>query len=338
MPDLIHSVADFTDLRDQNDLETALSKIIFHELNCVELRLWRVVCRDGLLWLRRRIAMPGDAGAASETTELLLDDRHAELRRCYETRMAFRGLCDATKLCAHFFPVTNGKDVISVLEIRRIAPLTGSQANLAEVLLRIYCNYQGILSFSERDELTGLLNRRTFSEFFKRIMAPPTIDAAGQQKRVQTKRPRAHLAVIDIDFFKRINDKFGHPYGDEVLVLLARLMGDCFRDADRLFRFGGEEFLVLLPETDLAEAELALERFHKCVERFIFSQVGRVTVSIGFTELKPGDSGPDAFGRADQALYVAKHRGRNQLQCYELLIADGSLFSAEQRNQEVELF
>jgi len=338
MPDLIDSVADFTDLRDQDDLETALTKIVFHELRATELRLWRVVGRDGDIRLRRQVELPENVDFSRATPEVPLGDQHAELRRCYETRTEFRRDTDATGLSTHFFPVSDGKDVLSVLEVKRLAPLSDAQANLAGGLLRIYCNYRGILKFSERDELTGLLNRRTFSEYFKRVVAVLAADASAEKRRQAGTAAQAHLAVIDIDFFKRINDEFGHPYGDEVLVLLARIMGDCFREHDRLFRFGGEEFLVVLPETDLHRAERALERFRESVETFNFSQVGRVTVSIGFTALQAGDSGPDAFGRADQALYVAKHRGRNQVQCHEMLIDNGSLVSAVGHDQDVELF
>ena len=173
----------------------------------------------------------------------------------------------------------------------------------------------------------------------KPIGAAPSNEAPSpDRRRLEQRTKDFHLAVLDIDSFKRINDQFGHPYGDEVLVLLARLMGECFRDNDVTFRFGGEEFLVILPNTDLQDAEIVLERFRAKVEAFHFSQVGCVTVSIGFTKLLAGDSGPAAFGRADQALYVAKQSGRNQVQCYELLVAKGALASAVGHEQDVEMF
>lgn len=342
MTELLDAVADLTDLRDQDDMESALAMMMFVQLDAAALRLWRVVHRDGRTCLRRRVALPetGEAGADfTENAELALEDMPAELRTCHDTKAE---LCrtGADGRCRHVFPLCDGRNVVCLIEVLCPGPLCESQTHIISGLLRIYCNHLGILNFSDRDELTGLLNRRTFSETFKRIALRVSAevllgDAPSKRRRVVA---RFHLAVIDIDFFKRINDQFGHPYGDEVLVLLARLIVECFRDTDWLFRFGGEEFLVILPDTDPAEAEAALERFRAEVAAFRFSQLDRVTVSIGFTEILAGDTGADAFGRADRALYVAKHRGRNQVQCYEWLVAHGALASAAGNEQEVELF
>jgi diguanylate cyclase (GGDEF)-like protein len=115
-------------------------------------------------------------------------------------------------------------------------------------------------------------------------------------------------------------------------------MRACFRETDRLFRFGGEEFLAILPDSAQHEAALALERFRAAVEAFDFPQVGRVTLSIGFTTVLPGDTGSNAFGRADEALYVAKQSGRNQVRCYEDLVATGVLHPKMASGHGVELF
>ena len=148
----------------------------------------------------------------------------------------------------------------------------------------------------------------------------------------------AELAVVDIDFFKRINDHFGHPYGDEVLVLLARIMRSSFRETDRVYRFGGEEFVVLMPNTDQERANVTLERFRRAVETFNFPQVGQVTVSIGVTSIRTSDTGSAAFGRADEALYVAKHDRRNKLCRFETLASENSCAPHGQAAQEIELF
>lgn len=348
MRDLIDSVADLTDLRDKSDLEIALARTIFKQATAVGLCVWRVIRRDDQIWLRECIRLPDlDQGfAARDNTagvpDIKLGETSAARRLCCETKTNMKGPADENGLCSHLFPVLDGRTLVYLLEIWRPTPLLADQTHVIFGLLRVYCNHSGILDHGDHDELTGLLNRRTFDQSFKRIFAPKP--AGGNKILVPERRhpesaaPRAHLAVIDIDFFKRINDKFGHPYGDEVLVLLARLIGQCFRDTDRVFRFGGEEFLVILPDTDLAGAELAVERFREAVENFNFPQLGRVTVSIGMTAILAGDTGPNAFGRADQALYIAKHRGRNQIQSYEKLIADGSLISAAANEQEIEMF
>jgi len=349
MRDLIDSVANLTDLRDEGDLEIALASTIFKQVKAVGLCLWRVIRRDGQIWLRACIRLPAmDDGLAVhvkaiEVPDLPLRETPAELCICYETKMHLCGPPDENGMYRHVFPVLDGRNVVCLLEIFRPTPLTADQTHLVLGLLRVYCNHSGVLHHGDHDELTGLLNRRTFDESFKRIFVQKITGAINEIPLLDRRNPksgatRAYLTVIDIDFFKRINDQFGHPYGDEVLVLLARLMGQCFRDTDRMFRFGGEEFLVILPDTDLAGAELAVERFRAAVESFTFSQVGRVTVSIGLTVILEGDTGPNAFGRADQALYIAKHRGRNQMQCYERLIADGALMAAAANAQDVEMF
>ena len=125
--------------------------------------------------------------------------------------------------------------------------------------------------------------------------------------------------MTDIDFFKRINDRCGHPCGDAVLVQLARRMVASFRESDRLFRSGGEEFVVILDPTEAQYVGAVLERFRAVVEAFDFPQVGPVTISVGFTCVIAGDTALTAFGRADEALYAAKRQGRNQVICYEEL-------------------
>lgn len=350
MVDLIDSVADLTDLRDKDALELTLATVMFELIDASALILWRVVRRRGEIKLSQRVRLPsGDAerGASLSTQApgLLSLEQRAELRECYNTRLYLRRPCGENGLCSHVFPVTDGRDVICLLEILRPSLLREDQERLVFGMLRIYRNHLGILDYGECDDLTGLLNRRTFDESFRRLASPeasgPAADKAApsaERRRPPCIETRAHLAVADIDFFKRVNDQFGHPYGDEVLVLLAQLMRNCFREIDRLFRFGGEEFLVILPDTAPHEAAQAFERFRAMVEAFDFPQIGQVTVSIGFTSVLAGDTGSNAFGRADEALYVAKHRGRNQVRYYEALIGDGVLRPQTTFHQEIELF
>lgn len=144
--------------------------------------------------------------------------------------------------------------------------------------------------------------------------------------------------MIDIDHFKRVNDGFGHLIGDEVLVLVARIMRQCFRHYDRLYRFGGEEFVVLLRGGSEVDAQVAFERFRSSVEQYVFPQVQHVTISLGYTEVRHHDTPSAAFSRADQAVYQAKHQGRNQVLCYEALVRTGVLHGEDQHIGDVELF
>ncbi|HNF78389.1 MAG TPA: GGDEF domain-containing protein, partial [Thauera aminoaromatica] len=140
------------------------------------------------------------------------------------------------------------------------------------------------------------------------------------------------LAVLDIDHFKRVNDTFGHLLGDEVLLRFARIMEHSFRYNDRLFRFGGEEFLVLM-RTDETGAGLALERFRAAVEAYDFPCVGRLTVSIGYACAAGAPLAPDLVDIADQALYSAKREGRNRV-----IKAAGAARVEAPESGDVELF
>ena len=130
---------------------------------------------------------------------------------------------------------------------------------------------------------------------------------------------------------------FGHLIGDEVLILVARLMRSSFRSHDRVFRFGGEEFVVVLRCADHASAYAALERFRRNMEAYDFPQVGQKTASVGFTQILPGDSPSAACERADQAVYHAKRNGRNQV-CSESDLVDRGLLKADVKVGDIELF
>ena len=144
------------------------------------------------------------------------------------------------------------------------------------------------------------------------------------------------LAVVDIDHFKQVNDRFGHLYGDEVLILIANILRSSFRSHDRIFRFGGEEFVVLLRSTTLSTAHKVFNRFRLAVQEYHFPQVGQVTVSLGFVSTTRG-SPVEILGQADQALYYAKEHGRNQVCFYDDLVASWHL-ATKVANDDVELF
>ena len=244
--------------------------------------------------------------------------------------------------CFTCIQCSNSAGVVGLLEIERRARFDDEHDRLVRGLIRIYRSHLGILDDTDTDELTGLTNRKPFEEAFRRVMLvnnrPRLTTDAGPGLGTRQSTPRAEIAVVDIDLFKRVNDRFGHAYGDEVLVLLARLMRSAFRETDRLYRFGGEEFVVLLQRLDPAGADRALEQFRKAVEAYDFPQVGRVTVSIGVTSVREGDAGSCAFGRADQALYAAKRNGRNQVQRYETLVSTSGSHDELHVAEDIELF
>ena len=207
-------------------------------------------------------------------------------------------------------------------------------------LVHIYGNQIKLLDYSELDTLTRLLNRKTFDETFDRLLTAAANDSPddGFEDRRSTldEETPAWLCVIDIDHFKRVNDSFGHLFGDEVLLRMGELMRKTFRGGDRLFRFGGEEFVVILNAENETIAAKSFNRFRTSVESHEFPQVGQVTCSIGFTAVSNIDVPTDVVGRADEALYYAKEHGRNQVCCYERLVAEGAIATPTAAEAPVE--
>ncbi|MBU1690298.1 MAG: GGDEF domain-containing protein [Gammaproteobacteria bacterium] len=242
------------------------------------------------------------------------------------------------------YPIVGKRGVVGLLEIISDAH-SDIDRRLILAFLKVYSNYLTILDESETDTLTGLLNRRTFDNNIEKIVAEhsPSDDAkVGPCTQHPLRRKDAPelphwLAIIDIDHFKRINDKFGHLYGDEVLLLLSRNMQRIFRQHDKLFRFGGEEFVVVLDRTSRANAKTVLDRFRTAIEKYPFPQVDKVTVSIGFVRLDKADVPSAIIGRADQALYYAKHNGRNQVCFYNDLVTEGKI-AGEHYSEDMQLF
>ena len=130
------------------------------------------------------------------------------------------------------------------------------------------------------------------------------------------------LAVLDIDHFKSVNDTWGHKAGDKVLKAVAEVCGNNIRSADFLARFGGEEFVLLLPDTRLDQALKALENLRGIIEECHFhysDQSVPITISIGMAEFRGEDSTETVFKRADEALYAAKSDGRNRCKTEQCL-------------------
>ncbi|MFW1678158.1 GGDEF domain-containing protein [Pontibacter sp. JAM-7] len=156
----------------------------------------------------------------------------------------------------------------------------------------------------ERDPLTLLHNRQTLDHTLRQV-----IDF---YKTKPSSTLSSWLVLFDIDHFKKVNDTYGHLYGDEVLIHFANLMKQQFRHSDFLFRYGGEEFLAIINQTDRNGLLLALERFRSCVEQYDFPS-GKVTVSLGCTEVTTHAAINNMIEIADEALYKSKSNGRNQV-------------------------
>lgn len=313
---LVDSVAHFTHQRDTEALDYSLT------LSLAELADARVVTlykragehggpREALVRCARnalgRFNVEQAPRSADPATELLLQQGERD-GGCVRLRNGGYGL---------LVPIRHDGRMVGALMIESEHPLELLRP-LVEGFARIYANYVGLLDESERDKLTGLYNRRSFDRHLQRQLR-------GTRPRDGDEGCRIWLAILDIDLFKHINDGWGHLYGDEVIRMIAQQMRGSFRRGDALFRFGGEEFVVLLAAEDAVAAMAALDRFRTRVEEHAFPRVGQVTVSVGFVSIGSGDHPATVLDRADRALYFAKRQGRNQVCNYELLLAQGLL-------------
>jgi diguanylate cyclase (GGDEF)-like protein len=156
------------------------------------------------------------------------------------------------------------------------------------------------------DKLTGLLNRQVMDSLFDQI--------SNTQKRQGTP---LSVMITDVDHFKQVNDRFGHLTGDRMLEAISELLRSNTREADALFRWGGEEFLILLPNCDLEHARGIAEKIRQAVTKVkLPSERGdvKVTLSFGLAQQREDESQNSFLSRADSALYEAKRAGRNRVE------------------------
>lgn len=175
---------------------------------------------------------------------------------------------------------------------------------LEATALREFKLEQALARDASTDSLTGLLNRRAMEALLESESA----------RSLRYQRPLSFM-LVDIDHFKHVNDTWGHQVGDEVLRHVALTCLRALRISDSLGRWGGEEFLALLPETSLEEAALLAERLRLIIEQTPCYQAGQsiwVTISIGLTTFAPGQRWQETYAQADTALYQAKDQGRNR--------------------------
>jgi diguanylate cyclase (GGDEF)-like protein len=341
MPHVADHLAELTGFRDRDVLDTTLVGVLRELLRPLSVTVChRVGDGSAQRWLVRARLTEGDVAATADSVWAELDElpkleAFPERLDCLRKQEPVE-LAGARHVTC--FPLLTDLDAVGVLEVESRVALDAEQLRTVSSMLRVYRNVQGLLDYSERDMLTGLLNRKTFDDaFYKTCAVTGGGQAPAEGRREGRRGMRSYLGIIDIDHFKLVNDRHGHLIGDEVLLLLSRLMRASFRFHDRLYRFGGEEFVVLLRCAGDAHATRAFERLRATTEAYAFPQVGRITVSIGFTEVRGGDNSSMAFERADKAVYWAKSQGRNQVAEHGALVARGELVN-DHKSGDVELF
>lgn len=180
------------------------------------------------------------------------------------------------------------------------------EENKLEVIKQINFMYSRTKYLSQTDELTGLSNRRCFDSSYEKEFL-----------RAQRYKNKLTLVMFDIDHFKTVNDTYGHQCGDYILKAVSNAALQTFRKTDTVFRYGGEEFVVILTETDIEQSVIPLERFRKTVETLALEYQGQrvnITVSIGACQLTEEiKTKEELLEKADNALYEGKNNGRNRV-------------------------
>lgn len=186
----------------------------------------------------------------------------------------------------HFFPIPNDDNfILFFTEITHLMKEKNKYRNLATT-----------------DNLTGIANRKQYTE---------SLDL--EMQRATHAQHALSLIIIDIDYFKYVNDTYGHQVGDQVLRELAQTIQKNIRKTDIFARYGGEEFVILAPDCNLQCAKLLAEKIRKKVEEHEFQTAGRITCSFGISQYEPEEKADFFFQRADKALYRAKGDGRNRI-------------------------
>lgn len=350
---ILHRAALISAQRDRAELEVVVMDAVRESLGAVSAELFRVFTPKG-------DCLAGLVAKADENGRYCLDDglswpantasieHFPALHRSLTSGNSIVVPATEGGLHEQVFPVVReGNVFFAFVVVRQRAALSSQQQQLVQGLIRLFCNQLRMLDYSEVDTLTGLLNRKTFDESLLRILSSlqhNDIVANGNVLHLPRRRHGVDteenhwLAVIDIDHFKNINDTYGHLIGDEVLLMIANIMKSSFRAHDKLFRFGGEEFVVVLKPTEARNALMIFERFRRQIEDYPFPQVGHLTVSTGFARIGINDLPSAIIDNADEALYWAKHHGRNQVFNYEALVAAGHLQKRNIDASSIELF
>lgn len=341
MPSVLDRLAQLTTIRDIELFEFSLLKTMAELLKIEKISMYKSNQVNANCWLMTYSAQCMEDGTQKELTEAQ-KIYTSEIKMPEEIKSAQLWISTTKEPYINaqnneyliVYPVFNTSKIEHLLSFTLSHTLTENEMLIITSLLSIAQNFRILLDENQKDKLTGLLNRHTFEESIQKIQALSfNSDRQNAQEWNRENRRKSEsaslkfcFAIIDIDNFKLINDRYGHIMGDEVLLLLSYIMKQNFRAKDLLFRFGGEEFVVIFRVQNKSEAQIVLERFRQIIENYSFPQIKTVTVSIGATFIQSEQRvATEIIGRADKALYYAKNNGRNQLHFHEDLLKNGRI-------------
>lgn len=286
------------EVADRSDAEAALWRIFFHQN-----RDAIVILRDDGSVYRANDSFATMHGySTAETEHLHVWDWNSEVGR-----HQLLEILQSVEPCGDFFETRHRRKNGRKIDVEIASNATYYQG---EKLIFCHCrditvrnhDQERIKRLATTDSLTGITNRREFNRCL----------TAEIQRALRFQRPLS-LVMYDLDHFKSINDIFGHQVGDEVLKATVKLINKRIRQVDIHARWGGEEFMVLLPESGLDAALKSAERLCSAIANHPFKHRKQVTASFGVTVLGPEDQFDTLIKRADDALYLAKHSGRNNV-------------------------
>lgn len=334
-PRLLDHLVTMTSIRDLELLEISLLKTIHRLLSPTGLTLFKITASHAISteinYSNERCTIrQGDIRLRPEVEELI---SQLQSRDVPELSIA-QGDQHAT-----VFTVQISRHGNAVLLIESQDELSRVNAHMLSGMLQFYRNFCQLLQDSQTDPLTGLANRKTFDSSIGRIHQKSSSSSQNVIIERRTSGDFKHwLAMVDIDHFKKINDGFGHLYGDEVLILLSQQFRKTLRADDQVFRFGGEEFVLIIGCNNVEESRATLERLRQDVASMKIPQVGSITVSIGATMIAPATFDGTLLDYADKALYHSKDTGRNRVTFFEDLVTQGLAQPEHAKDMEINLF
>ncbi|ESP90372.1 MULTISPECIES: GGDEF domain-containing protein [Pseudoalteromonas] len=323
--ELLNSVIKITKTRDIDSLEYSLLSTIQEFINCQRISVFKIIQGQGPCTVERSLTLKvHDVGEYEWLDRVIIDDPHAELSSCLQSACSIT-MQDAAGTERRWLPIVIHEKTAGAIEVQ-CEGLDSAQQVMLNAFVRIYENYLTILRENERDKLTGLLNRQTFDKKLKQLLEKQMLEQNrairdGSDLRSLHRGATSWLAMVDIDHFKSVNDTYGHVCGDEVLLILSQRMQEFFRSTDLLFRFGGEEFVIVFEPTDYESIKQRMEQFLNLVRKTSFPFIKKLTVSVGLARISPYDFPITVLENADKALYYAKEHGRDQVGFYEDLIS-----------------
>jgi len=334
LPGLLSKLGKLTAIRDTELLEQSLLKTLGPQLGVLNTSLYRT---DEDFALARVIhyhrSKEIDASGVSRVVErieevLNVPDLPAEIESLTENVRLLGRPCTrrvGSELVIAY-PLFGDSEICGYFVFQRDHEVSPTEDTIIRGVLEVFSNYYALLDVSLRDRLTGLFNRQALENSFDRLwtaLGRPVSYSEQADGRRAAPTNRYWLAVIDIDYFKQINDVHGHIVGDEILLLASRLMCNTFRSSDLLYRYGGEEFVAIVSAESDEVARAIFERVRQTIEAHAFPRVDGLTISIGYCRANPDFLPQEVLARADRSLYEAKRQGRNRVCEYEELVRSG---------------